>query len=210
MVLVLVLGLAISQNVQAYTASGTTTLASVANDGSLPNNSSAASQGTTNTYYVTAVNLGGESGSSNTISVAFDSTLPAINYFSVNDGSSFSRKTTPVSSGVSTQTINSDGSVTVSGNSAPGYADSGLTLYSGTLGDLPNFTVSGTGSYGLNLWFDSNNDGSILQWDSNGVLTSLNGDLWLRTKLEQRYISDQWNFPVLHDVKRSDVHALGS
>jgi len=133
----------------------------------------------TNTYYVTAAySGGGESSPSNTVSVAFDSTLPAINYFSVNDGSSFSRKTTPPTSGVSTQTINSDGSVTVAVNSAPGYADSGFTLYSGTLGDLPNFTVSGTGSYGLNLWFDSNNDNSIFQWDSNGVLTSLNGDTY--------------------------------
>jgi len=95
-----------------------------------------------------------------------------------NNGSSYSRQSTPFTSGIATQTSNSDGSVTVAVNSAPGYADSGFTLYSGTLGDLPNFTVNGTGNYGLNLWFDSNNDNSFFQWDSNGVLTSLNGDTY--------------------------------
>jgi streptogramin lyase len=132
----------------------------------------------TNSYYVTAANSSGESGDSNTISVAYDSALPLISYFTANNGSTFSRQTTPYAAGVSTQTINSDGSVTVNVNDASGYADSGFYLYDGPLSGLPNFTVdSSGGDFGLNLWFDSANIGDFFQWDNN-VLSSLDGDTY--------------------------------
>lgn len=104
--------------------------------------------------------------------------VPSPTYFTSNNGP-FSRSTTPYSSGVTTQTVNSDGSITVSVNNAPGYADSGFVLYEGTLGNLPNFTVNGTGdNFGLNLWFDTNNDGDYFAWDGSNNLTSLDGDTY--------------------------------
>jgi virginiamycin B lyase len=100
-------------------------------------------------------------------------------YYTKNDGTNFSRSTSPFESGVATQIVNADGSVTVSVNSAPGYADSGYVLYEGTLGSLPDFTVNGTGSnFGLNLWFDTSNNNEYFAWDSNGVLTSLDSDTY--------------------------------
>ncbi len=102
-----------------------------------------------------------------------------ITYYTINDGTNFIRSTSPFSSGVATQTKNSNGSVTVSVNNAIGYADSGFVLYKGALGNLPNFTVNGSGSpFGLNLWFDVNNDNEFFAWNSNGVMTGLNGDTY--------------------------------
>jgi hypothetical protein len=139
---------------------------------------SSAPQGT-NSYYVTAINSLGESGSSNTVNVAYDSTLPQITKFTANDGSTFSRQNTPYSSGVATQTINSNGSVTVGVNSAPGYADSGFYLYNGPLSGLPNFAVnSSSGDFGLNLWFDNASLGDFFQWNSSGTMTGLGGDTY--------------------------------
>jgi hypothetical protein len=107
------------------------------------------------------------------------SALTAIGYFTTNNGSTFSRQTVPYTSGVATQAINSDGSVTVSVNSAPGYADSGFVLYKGALGNLPDFTINGSGGgFGLNLWFDSDANGEFFQWDANNVLTGLGGDTY--------------------------------
>jgi hypothetical protein len=96
-----------------------------------------------------------------------------------NNGSTFSRQSTPFTSGVATQTANSDGSVTVNVNDASGYADSGFYLYKTTLGDLPDFTVnSSSGDFGLNLWFDNEGLGDFFQWNTSGVLTSLGGDTY--------------------------------
>ena len=86
---------------------------------------------------------------------------------------------TPFTSGVPTQTKNTGGSITVNVNNATGYADSGIVLYEGTLGDLPNFTVNGTGdNFGLNLWFDKSNDDEYFAWDSSNILTGLNDDTY--------------------------------
>ncbi len=104
---------------------------------------------------------------------------PQPTYYTKNDGTNFVRSTSPFESGVATQSINSDGSVTVSVNSAPGYADSGYVLYEGTLGNLPDFAVNGSGdNFGLNLWFDTGNNNEYFAWDSSNVLTSLNGDTY--------------------------------
>jgi virginiamycin B lyase len=133
----------------------------------------------TNSYYVTAVNSLGESADSNTVNVSYDTALPLLSYFTANNGSTFSRQTTPFTSGVSTQTVNSDGSVTVAVNDAPGYADSGFYLYDGPLSGLPDFTVnSSSGDFGLNLWFDNASLGDFFQWDGSGVMTGTGGDTY--------------------------------
>lgn len=99
--------------------------------------------------------------------------------FTANNGSTFSRQSTPFTSGVATQTVNSDGSITVAVNDAPGYADSGFYLYDGPLSGLPDFTVnSSSGDFGLNLWFDNASLGDFFQWDGSGVMTSLGGDTY--------------------------------
>ncbi len=101
-----------------------------------------------------------------------------INYFTSNDGINFSRSTTSTGSGLTTQTENSDGSVTVSVNSATSYADSGFVLYEGTLGNLPDFTVNGTGDqYSLNIWLDTGSNNDFFAWTSN-VFTGLDGDTY--------------------------------
>jgi hypothetical protein len=99
-------------------------------------------------------------------------------YYTKNDGTNFIRSTTPFISGIETQTATSVGSLTVSVNGSTGYADSGVALYEGTLGNLGNFTVTGTGNYSLNLWFDVNNDNEFFAWNSSGVLSGLNGDTY--------------------------------
>ncbi len=99
-----------------------------------------------------------------------------IKYYTINDGANFIRSTAPFTSGVATQTKNSDGSVTVSVNSALGYADSGFVVYNGKLGDLSNFSLNGVGQYGLNLWFDVDNDNEFFTWNSSNVLTGLGSD----------------------------------
>lgn len=104
--------------------------------------------------------------------------IPAVTYYTANNGTTFSRSTAPFSSGVATQTKNSDESITVSINNTSGYADSGFVLYEGTLGNLPNFTVNGTGNqYSLNLWFDVNNDNEYFTWLAN-VYIGLGGDTY--------------------------------
>ncbi len=101
-----------------------------------------------------------------------------VSYYTKNDGANFSRSTASFATGVATQSSNSDGSISVNVNSASGYADSGFVLYEGTLGDLPNFTVNGTGDqYGLNLWLDTSNNNDFFAWSSN-VLTSLDSDTY--------------------------------
>lgn len=104
--------------------------------------------------------------------------IPSISYFNTNDGTNFSRSLTPFTSGVATQAKNSNGSITVNINNASGYADSGFDIYEGTLGNLPNFSVNGSGDqYGLNIWLDTNNDNDYFTWSSN-VLASLSGDTY--------------------------------
>jgi hypothetical protein len=101
-----------------------------------------------------------------------------ITYYTANDGTNFSRATSPFSTGVSTQSANSDGSVTMSVNNTSGYADSGFVLYEGTLGNLPDFTINGTGDqYSANIWLDTGNNNQFFAWSSN-VLTGLDSDTY--------------------------------
>ncbi len=102
-----------------------------------------------------------------------------ITYYNKNDGSDFYRSTTPYVSGIETQSDNPDGSVTVKIDNAAGYVDSGFSIYFGKLADLKPLTLSGVGDdYGLNLWFDTSNNGEFFAWDSSGKLTSLDGDTY--------------------------------
>lgn len=103
-----------------------------------------------------------------------------ITYYTKNDGSSFIRSKFPFTSGEETQVDNPDGSVTVSINNSSGYADSGFAIYNGKLGDLKPFTLNGTGEeYGLNLWFDVDNNGEYFNWNSSNVLTDLGNDKYI-------------------------------
>lgn len=101
-----------------------------------------------------------------------------ITYYTKNDGTNFFRSTIPFTSGQETQSANSNGSVTVNITGVTGYADSGFVIYFGKLKDLTPFSLSGTGNYGLNLWFDTNNNGEFFAWDSGGKLLDLGGDTY--------------------------------
>ncbi|MGI6584807.1 MAG: S-layer homology domain-containing protein [Lutisporaceae bacterium] len=83
-------------------------------------------------------------------------------------GKDFNRSFAPIvdSSGNVVQTINADGSITITVKDE-GYIDSGFVLEAGTLGELGSITVKGTGEYGLNLYFDLNKDGEFFDWDGN-------------------------------------------
>lgn len=147
--------------------------------------------------------------------------IPNITYFNANDGTNFSRSLMPFSSGVATQTKNSDGSITVIINNTSGYADSGFSLYKGTLGDLPNFTINGTGDqFGLNLWFDTGNDNDFFTWSSN-VLTGLNGDTYAlgpssssgTTSVNgstQFYLMSDGQNHTFSDLKSGNVSGIGA
>lgn len=100
-----------------------------------------------------------------------------ITYYTANDGTNFMRSTKPFTSGVATQNHRGD-TITVGITNTSGYADSGVVVYNGTLANLPDFTLNGTGAeYGLNLWFDVNNDGEYFAWSGN-TLTDLGDDIY--------------------------------
>jgi len=77
------------------------------------------------------------------------------------------------------QTVNSDGSITLAITGAPGYEDNGFYFTVGQLASLNSLTVTvSTGSTGVsaNLWLDSNNDGEYFAWSPAGVYTGAAGD----------------------------------
>ncbi len=109
-----------------------------------------------------------------------------VTYYNANYGGRFYRSPSPT-------TIESDVygiSQSISGNSIelgagpyPQYTDSGFSIYRGTLASLQGLMVQGSGSYGLNLWLDTNKDGDFFSWDStvsgSVYMTGLGGDLYL-------------------------------
>ncbi len=101
-----------------------------------------------------------------------------VTYYTINDGTDFIRSTRFFRTGVATQENAKKGGVTASISNTSGYADSGFVVYDGKLGDLTSFTISGEGSYGLNLWFDTNNDGEFFVWNASNELTGLGGDTY--------------------------------
>lgn len=130
-------------------------------------------------------------------------TVPQPTYFTANNGTDFARLTSPFVSGVATQAVNADSSIALNVTNTSTYADSGFVLYEGTLGNLPNFTTIGTGDqYGLNLWFDTNNNNEYFAWDSNGILTGLNGETYALSNGSQNgaeNVNGNTNFFLMSD-----------
>ena len=62
------------------------------------------------------------------------------------------------------------------------YTDAGVALYidgSLTIGDLSTLAVAGSGSsYAVNLWLDKGGDGQFFDFDEDGIMTDLSGDLY--------------------------------
>ncbi len=101
-----------------------------------------------------------------------------VSYYCLNtsglNSANFTRSLTPMSVTVGSasvsQSINQGGSVTLTINNAPGYADSGFYIYIGTLGSLAGLQVqasNGSGPFGANLWFDRDNNGDFFTWVNN-------------------------------------------
>ncbi len=92
-----------------------------------------------------------------------------------NDGTHFSRSASPVTlpdgSGTVSQTANGDGTVTVTLSGVTGYGDAGFGVDAGTLADLNGVLIQGTGDdFGLNLYFDVNNDSEYFSWSGNNFV----------------------------------------
>lgn len=100
-----------------------------------------------------------------------------ITFYTENNGANFLRSSTPFS-GTESQSANLDASVTMSITGATGYADSGFVIYDGTLGGLDNFSLTGTGNYGVNLWFDNNADNEFFTWSGN-TYTGVGSDSYI-------------------------------
>jgi hypothetical protein len=100
-----------------------------------------------------------------------------VTYYTANNGSDFMRSTKPFRSGVATQNHRRD-AVMVRIDNDGQYADSGIVVYSGKLGRLGAFTLKGKGSpFGMNLWFDVDNDGEYFAWDGK-ILAGLGADTY--------------------------------
>jgi hypothetical protein len=95
-----------------------------------------------------------------------------VDYYTINDGSQFMRSLVPFSvptggSGTALQMDNSDGSVTLTINNSPAYADCGFYVFVGMLGDLNSIkitTTSGSDPIGVNIWFDKDSNGEFFTW----------------------------------------------
>jgi hypothetical protein len=119
------------------------------------------------------------------------SLLQNVAYYTVNNGSTFCRYTTPQSSvplvggGTASQARNhhGGGALTLSINDATGYADDGFYEPVGTLGDLASYVIKAKAPFESNLWFDTNtgndnaSNGDFFSW-SGGCLSSDDGDTY--------------------------------
>jgi len=80
------------------------------------------------------------------------------------------------------QSINADGSITLTISNAPGYEDDGIYFFVGQLRDFNSLQVkaaAGSGPFSANLWLDSNNDGDFFAWSPPNVYAGLGGDQYL-------------------------------
>jgi len=112
-----------------------------------------------------------------------------IGYYTANNGVNFIRSLTPQNlstasgSGTVSQAINPDGSVAIGVNNSPAYADSGFYINAGALGNLESISIqaaSGSGPYGLNIWFDRDNNGDYFTWNASGtVYQGTGGDAYI-------------------------------
>ncbi|HTP06284.1 MAG TPA: hypothetical protein VMM54_14150 [Nitrospirota bacterium] len=109
-----------------------------------------------------------------------------VDYYTINDGSQFIRSLVPFSvptgnSGTALQMDNSDGSVTLTINNSPAYADCGFYIFVGMLGDLNSIkitTTSGSDPIGVNIWFDKDSNGEFFTWTGT-VYGSVAGDAYI-------------------------------
>ncbi len=96
----------------------------------------------------------------------------------------FTRYDTPANlmsgGNVVSQTINADGSITLTITSAPSqYEDVGFYFFVGALQSFNSLTVtaaSGSGPFSANLYLDCNNDGDFFAWSPPNVFSNLGGD----------------------------------
>lgn len=100
-------------------------------------------------------------------------------WYSITTSSGFHVSAKPVTSqdGTTSSTIaNGDISLKAGPND-----EAHIDLYtdgSMTLSQLNSLSISGSGPYYVNLWFDTGNDGQFFAFDSTGKLTSTNGDVY--------------------------------
>jgi hypothetical protein len=109
-----------------------------------------------------------------------------VDYYTINDGSQFIRSLVPFSeptgsNGTALQSNNSDGSVTLTINNSPAYADCGFYVFVGMLGDLNSIKITTTSvsdPIGVNIWFDKDSDGEFFNWTGT-VYAGLGGDAYI-------------------------------
>ena len=109
-----------------------------------------------------------------------------VNYYTVNDGTDpFTRSSTPMdyTSGnfVCSQSITANGMVQLNIANAPGYADCGFYVYAGQLKNLNSIIVQAAASssqFGLNLYFDKDDNGEFFNWQGN-ALNNLGNDAYI-------------------------------
>lgn len=104
-------------------------------------------------------------------------------YYTINDGSSIFRSSTPFSKGrqggTFSNSTNSDGSVTLTIVSAPNEVDSGFYIIVGALSSFNGFTVETTGSpVTAKIWFDKNNDSEFFTW-TGSKYSSIGSDAYI-------------------------------
>lgn len=106
--------------------------------------------------------------------------------FAVNDRGSFYVESSQIPPGAGSPP-GVDASSSISGSlfnliaNSTGYSDAGLVLYFNNgglrLGDLKSVSIVSTGSpLSINLWLDTGGDGKFFAFNSNGLMTGLNGD----------------------------------
>lgn len=136
-------------------------------------------------YYVTNISgLGWPSGAQQSVLYAqvaatgmptSNTVAMQVSYYTLNfNNAPFTRSPTPmnVTAGNSSasQSINQDGSVALTINNSPGYADCGFYFYDGTLGNLNSIQIqasNSSGPFSVNLWFDRDNNGEAFVWNGN-------------------------------------------
>ena len=101
-------------------------------------------------------------------------------------GTGFKRSTSPIveSSGNVVQTVNADGSITITVKNPPNYIDSGFVMDIGTLEEIGTIEVTGTGDYLLNLYFDVNGDGEFFSWNADGTFAGVGGDAYATDEVD--------------------------
>jgi hypothetical protein len=134
------------------------------------------------TVYTATVTMGAEDLAGNAVAASYSWSFTTgatvgmqVSYYTLNfNNVPFTRSRTPmnvtVGNSSASQSINEDGSMTLTINNSPGYADAGFYLYDGTLGNLNSIQIqasSNSGSFSVNLWFDRDNNGEVFVWNGN-------------------------------------------